>query len=210
LFFALVLALSQLFRDLGAEKRAIARPAGGEGARPMLCEAATQFESTVVRALNLRPRSVFAAMTAAELARHALVRIRRRTRASRLLEVGNPQRALLRFVRGPGGRGGARVERGVRGELLSALWLTVKSTLAALVLYLAWSLSAACGRLGTANYQSACSRSDRARGAALLDVALAAAIGFATRPRGALAILLPLVVALAYQFGERLPSAGTA
>ena len=95
---------------------------------------------------------------------------------------------------------------GLRGEILSAAWTTLRAMFIALViLYLAWMIGLACEKLGTASYLRALIGSwlapEYLPGILFL---LSAAVAFSTGSSwSTMGILLPLVVGLAYDLGER-------
>ncbi len=95
---------------------------------------------------------------------------------------------------------------GLRGEIFSAAWTTLRAMFIALViLYLAWMIGLACEKLGTASYLRALIGSWLAPeflpGVLFL---LSAAVAFSTGSSwSTMGILLPLVVGLAFDLGER-------
>ncbi len=96
------------------------------------------------------------------------------------------------------------VGAGLRGEILTAAWATVRSMgVAIVILYLAWMIGSACDALGTATYLSELV-GDHVFAPLLpsLLFLLGAAVAFSTGSSwSTMSILLPLVVGLAYTLG---------
>ncbi len=94
---------------------------------------------------------------------------------------------------------------GMRREIVTAAWRTLRSTgIAIAILYLAWMIGDACVRLGTAQYLTVLLGD--ALNPLLLPIILfllASAVSFSTGTSwGTMSILLPIVVGLAYALGE--------
>jgi Na+/H+ antiporter NhaC len=102
---------------------------------------------------------------------------------------------------------------GLRGEIAQALGTVLRSSAIAIaLLYLAWTLGVACDKLGTASYLRTL-LGDHLHASYLPPVLflLACAISAATGSfLSTLAVLLPLVVGLAYDLGTRSPLGGHA
>ncbi len=97
------------------------------------------------------------------------------------------------------------------GEVLRASWTILRSMSVAFgILYLAWMIGDVCGDLGTANFLTQALQGELAP--QLLPVALLVLAGFIAFSTGSswstMSILLPLVVGLAFQLGEGVPSLG--
>ncbi len=93
---------------------------------------------------------------------------------------------------------------GLRGEIISAAWATLRSTAIAIaILYMAWMIGGVCKELGTADFLTVL-LSDSLQPLLLPTILflLAAVVAFATGSSwGTMSILLPLVVGLAYGLG---------
>ncbi|MAE28775.1 MAG: Na+/H+ antiporter NhaC family protein [Planctomycetota bacterium] len=94
---------------------------------------------------------------------------------------------------------------GLRGEILSAAWATLRSTAIAIaILYLAWMIGGVCKALGTADFLTVL-LSDNLEPLLLPTILfmLAAVVAFSTGSSwGTMSILLPLVVGLAHGLGS--------
>ncbi|MDA1263582.1 MAG: Na+/H+ antiporter NhaC family protein [Planctomycetota bacterium] len=100
---------------------------------------------------------------------------------------------------------------GLRGEIPSSAWASLRSMgVALIILYLAWSIGAICGDLNTAEYLAVLLGDSI--NPLLLPVILFALSGFVAFSTGSswstMTILLPLVVGLAFHMGETLPGFG--
>ena len=93
---------------------------------------------------------------------------------------------------------------GLRGEIISAAWATLRSTAIAIaILYMAWMIGGVCKELGTADFLTVL-LSDSLQPLLLPTILflLAAVVAFSTGSSwGTMSILLPLVVGLAYGLG---------
>jgi len=221
LFFAFLLIVSR--RDFGpmltAERRA--RRSGqlvAPGGKAMVSGSATELqpaEGVTPRAHRaLLPVLTFVSLTLFEILRvglaahpelgwRGLLDLRGLTA---VLGDGDSTRAIL-----IGSTSGMLVAAllallaGLRGEIASAAWATVRAMgVAVAILYLAWMIGAACDRLGTATYLS-----EVLGGRVLAPLlpsllfVLGAAVAFSTGSSwSTMSILLPLVVGLAYTIGR--------
>jgi Na+/H+ antiporter NhaC len=98
------------------------------------------------------------------------------------------------------------LEAGLRSEIASAAWKTLRSMgIAIVILYLAWMIGAVCNEMGTAYYLT--DTLGDMQFPLLLPVTLfmlSGAVSFSTGSSwGTMSILLPLVVGLSYQLGSQ-------
>jgi Na+/H+ antiporter NhaC len=102
---------------------------------------------------------------------------------------------------------------GLRGEILSAAWATLRSTsIAIAILYMAWMIGGVCNSLGTADFLTVL-LSDNLQPLFLPTILflLAAVVAFSTGSSwGTMSILLPLVVGLAFGLGSETDYGGYA
>ncbi|MCP3916558.1 MAG: Na+/H+ antiporter NhaC family protein [bacterium] len=208
-------------RDFGPMLTAQKRAANGkilrDGAKPLVGKAATDLAhdpSVTPRArLALVPLITFVTVTLFEI-----VRVGSNGFAMSLSEVFTIEGMTAILYGGSGSRplmlgalAGLIVASlmafgaGLRGQIPSAAWATLRSMgIAIVILYLAWMIGAVCGDLGTASYLSVLLQEHLP--AILLPVILFGLSGLVAFSTGSswstMTILLPLVVGLAYQLGE--------
>jgi Na+/H+ antiporter NhaC len=222
LFLGLTLILTR--RDFGpmlaAERRArstgqLVRPGG----RPMVSDAATSLEpaqGVVPRAHRaVLPVLVFVVLTLLEIVRVGLAAhpelsvgdVFTLQGVTAVLGDGNSTHAIM-----VGSLTGMAVSMllalsaGLRSEILSAAWSTIRAMgVAVVILYLAWMIGRACGAVGTAPYLSEL-LGDHLFAPLLpcLLFLLGALVAFSTGSSwSTMSILLPLVVGLAFTIGEQ-------
>lgn len=229
LALALVLMVVVTGRDFGPMRRAEerARSTGkvlADDAQPMVGERATALEmasSVSPRAIRaLVPLFVFVGVTLLEIARGggafklSLSELFTLEGVTQVLYDGSGNWPLMiGSAAGFTAAALATLSAGLpASEVLRAAWTTLRSMGVALgILYLAWMIGDVCGELGTAPFLTSLIQGQL--NAALLPMLLFVLAGFIAFSTGSswstMSILLPLVVALAYQLGEGLELGGT-
>ncbi|MBI4879677.1 MAG: hypothetical protein HY812_08475 [Planctomycetes bacterium] len=202
---------------LGAERRA--RRTGllvRAGGKPMVGDVATAMEpaaGVLPRAWRaLLPLAVFIAVTLYVILysgqAFALPAAELFTTAGLSQVLGNADSYLALLIGSSAGLALAVLASllaGMRREIVTAAWRTLRSTgIAIAILYLAWMIGDACVRLGTAQYLTVLLGD--ALNPLLLPIILfllSSAVSFSTGTSwGTMSILLPIVVGLAYALGE--------